>query len=282
MPYPNIDSLITPLGERSKMRLVWDFVGISPAYSVFTGFCELLGIISLLSRRTRVFGTLFMTTVLTNVVSFNLFYNIQVKLLCMHLLLANLFLLAPYIPKLVKFFYALQPVSLEEKQYRFTSKWKHFSITALLLIPLWTSFVSLKHALAANEKNRINRKEERLYDVKTFIKGKDTILPLLTDTSRWKRLAITDSHGKRLAIIYDMQDRHDVYLYQADTAAKVITFIDNPDTSRKFYFGYTELAKNQLALSGKWNGTDLQMVLDKVNTDSLPIAMDKFKWMRNF
>ena len=104
MPFPNITSLLTPFGEKSKMALVWDFIGISPYYSMFTGLCELIGSLLLLHHRTRVFGALFMMTVLTNLVCFNVFYNIGVKLLCMQLLVTNLFYWHPIFQNYLGFF----------------------------------------------------------------------------------------------------------------------------------------------------------------------------------
>ena len=139
MPYPNVTTLITPLGDMGGFNLVWNFIGSRPAYGIFTGLCELAGSLLILSRRTRVFGSMFLATVLTNVVCFNFFYNVPVKLLCSTLLLADLFLMAPYIPKLIRFFYFLQPVSLAEKKYIFFAPWKNYLLIALLLIPAWVT-----------------------------------------------------------------------------------------------------------------------------------------------
>ena len=280
MPFPNITSLLTPFGEKSKMALVWDFIGISPYYSMFSGLCELTGSLLLLHRRTRVFGALFMMTVLTNVVCFNVFYNIGVKLLCMQLLLANLFLLVPYIPKLFRFFYYLQPVSLTEKKYTFSTLWKKYAVMALLLIPAWMGFITIKKAVDMNQKNIANRKQQRLYDVNIFIKGKDTLPPLLTDTLRWRRFIISDYQGKRFAIICNMQDERDYYTYQADSTKKIITLTDNPDTTRKFYFSYSEPSENKLLLQGKWKGQDVAMLLDNVDIDNIPIVKEKITWVR--
>ena len=280
MPYPNIASLLTPFGQKNKMALVWDFVGISPSYSFFTGLCELTGSLLLLCRRTRVFGALFMLTVLLNVVTLNVFYNIGVKLNCMLLLLINLFLLVPYIPKLFRFFYYLQPVSLAEKQYTFSSPWKKYAIIALMLVPAWMSFKTITRVVDMNAKNIFNRKQQRLYEVSSFIKGNDTLPPLLTDTLRWKRLAITDYQGRRFAIIYKMKDERDGYAYQVDSTKKIITFTDNPDSTRKFYFSYTEPAKNKLLLKGKWNGETVQVLLDNIDIDNLPVVKEKFTWVR--
>ena len=137
MPYPDVSSLLTPLGNFSKFNLTWMFIGSSPGYEKFTGCCEFIACLLILFQRTRVFGYLFMLTVLMNVVCLNVFYNIIVKLPSIILLLTNLFLLSPYIPKLVSFFYFLKPISLQEKRYVFNTPWKKYLVVALLLVPIW-------------------------------------------------------------------------------------------------------------------------------------------------
>jgi len=165
MPYPNIGALLRPLGENSKFELMWDFVGVSPAYSLFTGLCELVASLLILFRRTRVFGSLFMTIVLTNMVCFNIFYGIIVKLASLQLLLSTLFLLAPYIPKLFRFFFYSQPVSLAEKQYAFTTTWKNWLIMALLIVPAWVCFYNVQRSIRLKNRNSNNRKQERMSGV---------------------------------------------------------------------------------------------------------------------
>ena len=99
-----------------RFSLLWCFMGASPGYAIFTGVCEFAGAFLLLFRRTRVFGSLFLATVLINVVLLNVFYNVMVKLLSIHLLLVDL---VPdssiYIHRLIRFFYSQELIPLREK-----------------------------------------------------------------------------------------------------------------------------------------------------------------------
>lgn len=283
MPYPNVDSLSGPFGELNRFSLVWNFIGISPAYSFFTGTCELIGSLLLLSRRTRVFGTLFMTTVLTNVVCLNLFYNIPVKILCIQLLVMNLFLLVPYLPRLFRFFYSLQPVSLAEKQYRFQTPWKKYTMYALLLAPLWVSYLIINKSMGMYSRDALNRKNQRFYAVTRFIKGQDTLPPLLTDSLVWKRFAITAYRESRYVVIYNMQNGMDYYDYEIDSIKKTITLHDNPDTLSWHVFHYTYPANDKYMLSGIWKGQPVQIFMKALSIDSLyPLTREKITWVQNF
>ena len=153
---------------------------------------------------------------------------------------------------------------------------------ALVLIPAWMGFITTETAVEKNQKNIFNRKQQRQYDVRIFIKGKDTLPPLLTDSIRWRRFAISDYQGKRFAIIYNMQNEPDYYTYQADSTKKIITLTDNSDTKRKFYFSYKESYENKLLLRGIWKGRDVAMLLDNVDIDNIPVVKEKITWIRKF
>ncbi|WP_026628905.1 hypothetical protein [Dyadobacter alkalitolerans] len=58
MPEPSISQLATPLGEFTSMRFAWLFIGSSPSYEIFSGICEVLGGLLMLSRRTTAFGAM--------------------------------------------------------------------------------------------------------------------------------------------------------------------------------------------------------------------------------
>ncbi len=283
MQFPSAEALLTPLGEKNGFAMVWDFIGSRPAYGIFTGVCVLIGSLLFLFRRTRVFGSLFMTTVLVNVVCFNVFYNVPVKILSIQLLVITLFLLVPYVPKLVQFFYYWKPVSLAERKYVLTTKWKKYLLAAcLLLIPSWCTFVTVKKTLQFQKDIAKNTKEQQLYNITAFISEKDTLLPLMTDTLRWKRLFFTNYRRDKYAVIYNMKDDKDYYGYTWDSAKKTITFIPD-DTTKKYVFHYSIPAKNKLNIVGKWNGgRNLDISLDKFYTDSMQLITEKIRWIQKY
>jgi hypothetical protein len=283
MPYPDVTDLLTPVGDQSGFAMVWNFIGSNGAYSIFSGICELTAALLVLFRRTRIFGSLFMVTVLINVVCLNVFYNIMVKLLCLQLLVTALFLLAPYVPALFRFFYKLQPVSLLEKEYRFSTPWKKWTVMLLLLAPAWVSLAIVKKSMGTQKQNILNRKNQKLYNAEIFIRGNDTLPPLLSDTLRWKRFVFTAFRKEKMAVIYNMQDSGDYYDYDIDSIQQTITLHDNPDTLTWHVFKYRYPAPGKYQLSGKWKGQPVTVILNAVSIDSLfLLPREKTTWVHDF
>ena len=51
MAWPNVAGMLTPLGEQSRLRVLWNFMGISPGYMMLTGGAEIAAGLLLLSRK---------------------------------------------------------------------------------------------------------------------------------------------------------------------------------------------------------------------------------------
>ncbi len=105
MPAPSIISLSEPLGMHSPMALLWNFIGVNPAYETVCGAAELIGGLLLLFRRTALFGSLVTAFVVTNVLLYNLCFDVPVKLYAAHLLLLSLFVALPDAAALIRFFW---------------------------------------------------------------------------------------------------------------------------------------------------------------------------------
>ena len=58
MPPPTFARLIEPYGEFSPMGVLWSFIGVSTAYSLFSGAAEVLGGMLLVFGRTAMLGSL--------------------------------------------------------------------------------------------------------------------------------------------------------------------------------------------------------------------------------
>ena len=107
----SIAVLNEPLGNSSPMTLLWSLVGMHPAYEMICGAAEAAGGVLLLYRRTTLLGALVSAFVMTNVVLYNFFFDVPVKLFATFLLLACLFLALPDAPALFRFFWQHRPVA---------------------------------------------------------------------------------------------------------------------------------------------------------------------------
>ena len=87
--------LIEPLGEMSPMGLLWTFMSASAPYEMLSGWCEVIGGLLLVFRRTAGLGALMLLAVLGNVVALNYCYDVPVKLYSTQLWLTAAFIAAP-------------------------------------------------------------------------------------------------------------------------------------------------------------------------------------------
>jgi hypothetical protein len=111
MPAPRLFTLQQPVGDLTPMRLLWTFMGASPAYESFTGLAELLGGVLLLVPRTVLLGALVCAVDMTMVFMLNLCYDVPVKIMSFHYLVMSLLLVAPDMSRLIDLFVRNRPVA---------------------------------------------------------------------------------------------------------------------------------------------------------------------------
>ncbi len=104
MQPPNLAVLNEPVGQTSPMTLLWTLLGLVPAYERVCGAAEVLGGVLILFRRTALAGALISAFVMTNVLLYNCFFDVPVKLYAAHLLLMACFVMLPDLRPLWDFF----------------------------------------------------------------------------------------------------------------------------------------------------------------------------------
>ena len=60
----------------SGQQLMWIFYGYSKIYPIIIGLFEILGALTILFRKTRIFGCLILTTILINIIIQDYIFNI--------------------------------------------------------------------------------------------------------------------------------------------------------------------------------------------------------------
>lgn len=103
--------LLTPLGILEPRQLLWDFMGFSRPYQVFTGLLECVGVALLFWRRTTLLGSLLLIGTLGNVLMMDIGYGVAVRRIALRLLLMALFLAAPDLSRLADLFLRHRPVA---------------------------------------------------------------------------------------------------------------------------------------------------------------------------
>lgn len=109
MSLPSLAVLNEPLGNTSPMTLLWTLIGLHPLYEMICGAAEVLAGLLILFRRTALLGALLTAFVTSNIVLYNYFFDVPVKLYATHLLLMALVLIVPDIRSLFAYFVLHRP-----------------------------------------------------------------------------------------------------------------------------------------------------------------------------
>jgi hypothetical protein len=215
---PYLYRLLQPYGDSSPMGLAWTFLGFSKGYNYFMGFAEVAAGF-LLFRRTMTFGAILTMMTAANVMAINYFYDVPVKILSTALFVFSLFLLTRDIRRLALFFFSGNPVSLPVIQNPYSENRK-YNIARIIVKVLVIGFVVISTAYQGMEaEKQYGDKAPKpklwgIYNVETFVLGKDTLPPLMTDTLRWKKFAIANLAQAR---IYHVNDSIGRYTAKIDT-----------------------------------------------------------------
>ncbi len=285
MPYPNAFTLLGRVGDQSRNSVLWNFMGTSPGYEIFTGICEITASLLLLFRRSSVFGCLFMCTVLTNVVALNIFYNVNVKISSSLLLVCILYLLAPFFQKLIKLFFYEQEESFAERHYHFQSKKTKYILNILMVLLISIFFI---RNISGNLKsyNKELARRGQIYEVTSFV-TKDSLPANVTDTINWKRLVLLGNlfDTTKYAIVYYNNEEVEAgegYYYNMDSSKKTFTISDISGAIIHHYvFNYIPTENDGLSFTGKFKNYDVKIKMKPV-MDSMYLNREKIKLVQGY
>ncbi len=108
MPPISVAVLNQPLGLMTPKALLWALVGLYPAYESVCGVLEVIAGTLVLFRRTALAGALICIFIMSNVVLYNFFFGVTVKLFALNLLLVEIFIVLPDAKPLFAFFWRHQ------------------------------------------------------------------------------------------------------------------------------------------------------------------------------
>jgi hypothetical protein len=109
MAPPSLAVLNEPVGSVSPMTLLWTLIGFNPIYEAVCGAIEVVAATLLFFRRTALAGAILTFFVMGNVLLYNLFFDVPVKIYSAHLVLFSLVIIAPELRSLWDFFWRHQP-----------------------------------------------------------------------------------------------------------------------------------------------------------------------------
>jgi hypothetical protein len=192
-----------------------------------------------------------------NVMAINYCFDVPVKLLSTMLVLMCIFLMFRDYHRLFSFFIKNREAAASNlSPHRFKSKGKNIAL-------LFLKYLLIGYVLYANifmvfySGSPDDAKKPPFYGVYKvlfFINGKDTLPPLITDTTRWNILAIDNSANVKLC-----NDSTTSYLLKVDTVNKNFVI-----SKHKYLLNYTVLKPDTILLKGEWKKDSVQIKLVKL------------------
>jgi hypothetical protein len=284
-PTPSLSKLIEPLGNMSPMGLAWNYIGYSTAFNYFTGFAELTCGILLFFRKTTTLGAVLSLVVAGNIMAINYCYDVPVKLLSTILVVMSLFLLIRDSGRLISFFFLnkdAKPSNLTP--HRFRARWKNITLTTVkYVLVFYVVFGDLYSAVQSESLYGAKAKKPPLYglyNVTSFVRNKDTLPPLTTDTTRWNKLIV--SRYKGFAQVNYMNDTVRYLNFKTDTIKKIITISTEADTLHKFKFNYKIVKPDVLVLKGLWKKDSIHIQLKRYDESRFPLLQRGFHFVNEY
>ncbi|HEV7519205.1 MAG TPA: hypothetical protein VGR07_23190 [Thermoanaerobaculia bacterium] len=277
---PPLSVLLQRVGSLTPMRMLWIFIGSSPAYESFTGCAELLGGLLLLVPRTTLLGALLCAADMLMVVTLNFCYDVHVKLYSLHLLFMALVLLAPDLPRLADLFLFDRRVEPAVVPPLFVRPGRN-RIPQLLLLLLGLYAIGTTWTETRARYRQFHPPRPPFYgawSVEEFaVDGKE--VPLFTDPERWRwvmfqqpraltvELMIGARRGYSLAL--DRQDRR-MKLGPPRPVAGAPPAVPGPPAE----FSFTTPESDLLILEGRMAGHPTHAKLRR-----MPLLATGFHWI---
>ena len=264
-PEPPLYRFVDYYGNSSPMGLLWTFMGMSRAYSLFAGVAEMLGGLLLVVPRFTTLGALVTFAAMSNVWMLNFCYDVPRKIYSTHLVLMSLFLLLPDVRRLIDFFILNRRTApspavplLKDEQLNRWALLFQIGIGAVALVYC----LNQAHGNAVKNANYLPPPVRGIWSVDEFVVDGAVQPPLLTNADRWQRV-IFDTPD--IFYFQEMDSGIGNFTLQLDSARKTFTLTVPADPSWKASFTYEDSGPDRMILNGNLNGRHLNMGLHRTD-----------------
>jgi hypothetical protein len=118
-----------------------------------------------------------------------------------------------------------------------------------------------------------------VYDAVYFIRNRDTIPPVETDSSRWKQLVIDGGNWKQSGIIEFGTGKKLFCNLIVDTVKKIVRVESQSDTAENYLLHYFTQKDNKILLKGNWNKDSIEVLMNKYDLNNYILYKEKFTWI---
>jgi hypothetical protein len=272
--------LLQRLGSLTPMRMLWIFIGSSPAYESFAGCAELLGGLLLLVPRTTLLGALVCAADMTMVVTLNFCYGVHVKLYSMHLLFIALLLLAPDLPRLADLFLWNRRVEPAVVPPLFARPWRH-RLPQVLLFLLGLYSIGTNWVETRVRYQKFHPPRPPLYGVWSVeeyaVDGK--VVPLYADPERWRFVMFQRPRALTVEIMIGARRSYSLDLDLQNRRMKLgpsrpVPGSPPPVPGPPAELSFTTPESDLLILDGQVGGHSMH-----ANLRQLPLLATGFRWI---
>jgi hypothetical protein len=280
-PALGLERLVQPFGEASPMRLLWNFMGFSQVYTMFSGLAELAGGLLLSFRRTALLGALVSIGVMVNVVMLNFSYDVPVKLFSSHLLLAGVFLLLPDLRRLANFFLLNRPVEPAPAPPPFASRRLDRAVVGLRTVALLglAGFMLYSSYQGRKQYQAMRSPLRGIWNVEEFVLDGQVRPPLTTDPVRWRRMVF--DFPQRTSI-QPMDAPARGYMVKLDSKKRSLELTGRDDPKAKSALTYERPKPDVLLLSGTFEGKAVRARLRLQDESKFLLTSRGFRWINEF
>ena len=174
-----------------------------------------------------------------------------------------------------------QPANLGRHQFK--KRWKNITLTTVkYILVAYTIIMNFYGDVQASAQYGDKAKKPPfygIYNVQSFVRNRDTIPALKTDTSRWDKLVISYPETARIIMATDSSKRYD---FKADTTKRTIVINSYTDTVNKAYYTYTQPKKDILLLKGTFKKDTLNITLKKYDLNNFRLINRGFHWVNEY
>lgn len=282
---PSPDRLLSTYGDSSPMGLLWTFMGASTGYCVFTGLAECISGLLLTMRRTTLAGALLCIAVMANVVMLNLCYDVPVKLYSSHLLGMAVFLVAPDVRRVVNVLVLnkavppaiVRPLFTFEPLHRTALVTRSATVAVVAALGIWQQAQVAKSFGPGAPRSPLHG----IWNVVSFEADGRPVPPLITDATRWRRLAFS---WPGAATVHRMNDQRTYYAVNLDEKTGRLTLTRGAQDKAKWKaeFAMARPQPDQLILDGTFDHKRLRIEFKRQPESASILISRGFHWVNEY
>ena len=262
---PTLPELMQTFGQASPTRLLWTFMGASPAYSFFGGLGETVGGLLVLVPGLVTLGSLISMALMTNVLMLNLCYDVPRKIFSINLILMCLYLLLPEAKRLTNVFLLNRQAEPVPQIPLFRDRqWNRIALIFPLLFGAYVLVVAGHQSIvdASELTATLPAPIRGVWAVEEFSVDNVPEIPKRSDPSQW-RTVIFDQ--PKVLVIQAMNGNQMRYYMQLDNADKTIKLWNTADLHWRAVLDAEYPQPDEMVLKGQFGSQNVTAKLARID-----------------